>query len=548
MVDTGLWDVLLSPGKTERMTLEQLDASFQTGTISAGTLIREPGSNDWRPLYEVAGLDPPSQVELAKPPPPSKPIAVASPVTTDPAASNPAAVSAPHNAETRSRPPALPARRSGPPSKRTGRGVPLPSAPPRDDGPNTLNPKPLTPPRTTSRRVSAPPSAPTSGSGSRTRRAPPSILSAPVKPGVEASPAAPNASHPAPKATPNTLPAGSPAAVRPVVNPTAVAANKASAPTTSARASAASTTKAAPSTPKVGGASANAIKPAPMPVVINTPIATPEPPSATTAPIVPLEEIVALPPAAPAPVISNGPGLSQPPAKPSVRDKAPPLPDNAFAHLNAPVVATPMVPVTGLHTSGLPSGAPAPNAPATYTPYPSQAPMAYSLSPITPFVPGDHLAVPPSGAMNVSPATHALGTAPFSAPGPVAPAYVSPAAPNPWAAPVPINPMASASPFIATDTTQGLVLEDRPAPAARLAKSEVALWALLVLLGATVICHRNGMLRQWFGASPQSSYAQFEAQMVGKPSLETVAGVRAFLSELGPEAPKSATPASSRKR
>lgn len=109
--------------------------------------------------------------------------------------------------------------------------------------------------------------------------------------------------------------------------------------------------------------------------------------------------------------------------------------------------------------------------------------------------------------------------------------------------------MASASPFIATDTTQGLVLEDRPAPAARIAKGEIALWTLLALLGATVICHRNGMLRQWFGASPHSSYAQFETQMVGKPSLETVAGVRAFLSELRPEdVPKSAPPASSRKR
>src|SRR5690606_2646774 len=58
----------MSPGKTERMTLEQLDAAFQPGVIVEGTLIREPGSNDWRPLYEVAGLDPPAE-------PPAAPIA-----------------------------------------------------------------------------------------------------------------------------------------------------------------------------------------------------------------------------------------------------------------------------------------------------------------------------------------------------------------------------------------------------------------------------------------------------------------------------------------
>jgi hypothetical protein len=63
-VENTLWDVVTSPGKTERMTLDQLDASFQAGAISEGTLVREPGTNDWRPLYEVAGLEPPNMAPL----------------------------------------------------------------------------------------------------------------------------------------------------------------------------------------------------------------------------------------------------------------------------------------------------------------------------------------------------------------------------------------------------------------------------------------------------------------------------------------------------
>jgi hypothetical protein len=112
-------------------------------------------------------------------------------------------------------------------------------------------------------------------------------------------------------------------------------------------------------------------------------------------------------------------------------------------------------------------------------------------------------------------------------------AHVSPGTYNPWAAPLPSGmPNAAGSPFAATDTTQGLVLEERPVTAARVSKSELAFWTFAVLLAGAVICHRNGMLRQWFGATPHSSYARLEAQLLGKPSIETVAGVRAYLAEI----------------
>lgn len=496
MVDTGLWDVLLSPGKTERMTLEQLDASFQTGAISSGTLIREPGSNDWKPLYEVAGLEPPPVPEPSRPagsapkaPAPAAPAPVpnspstavaAAPVESEarslPTAPKTSAVTAPEAArapETRSRPPALPQRRSGPPSKRTGRGVPLPSVPPRDEAPNTLNPKPLTPPRTTSRRVSAPPSAPTSASGSRTRRAPPSILPAPAKPAATSA------------QPPSTLDKPAPPAAS-----TRRGAQAVGAPNTSA----------------------DPIKPAPAPVMITSP-SPPTAPQTTERRVEP----------APLPVAAVSPTFeapATPPAKPSLRVQAPPLPDNAFTHLTAPQPQVAPAPVPAVSPS-MPvavANVGVPNADAAFPGYGQNA--GYNSSPY-PATNGQSAPAFPVG-FGAPPAQHPI-------PGGAGPVHVSPMEANPWAPPSPSGGL----PFSgATDTTQGLVLEERPLPSARLSKSELAFWAFSVIVALAIICHRNGTLRQWFGPSSHSAYALFEIQVLGKPSIETVAGVRAFLREV----------------
>ncbi len=396
MADVDLWDVLVGPGRTERMNVEELDASFESGAISAGTLIREPGSNDWRPLYEVAGLDPP---EPTKPLPPRK----ADPANSVPS-SSPGVVSSPPTRpesarppESRSRPPALPPRRSGPPSKRTGRGVPLPSVPPRDHGPSHLSPKPLTPPKSSGRRVSAPPSA-SASPGTRSRRAPPSILSAPA--------------------------------------PAPVSSVATSAPP--------------PAVPLVTGAA---------------PASHGELTSNTHAP-----PNVSLP-VPPQPVMAVG---AFEPSHAHLRQQAPPLPSDAFAHLTAP--AQPLV-----FPLEMPAGVPAPEIP---------------YSPAVPYSP-------------------------------------APQAPKPWAAPaanVPLVPSWSATPGT-TDTTRGVVLEERLATSSRPSKAELSFWALVIFSASTIVLHRNGTFRHWFG---DHGYTLMEAQVLGKPSLDTVAGVRAFLSETSP--------------
>jgi len=120
------------------------------------------------------------------------------------------------------------------------------------------------------------------------------------------------------------------------------------------------------------------------------------------------------------------------------------------------------------------------------------------------------------------------------------PQNVAPGTYNPWAAPLDSNSVGSgaSAAFLATDTTQGLVLEERPLPASRISKGEIAFWAFAVLLASTVTCHRNGVLRQWFGAN---SYALLEAQVLGKPGIDTVAGVQAYLTEFGGATPTKST-------
>lgn len=205
--------------------------------------------------------------------------------------------------------------------------------------------------------------------------------------------------------------------------------------------------------------------------------------------------------------------------------QAPPLPGNAFAHLSGP--QAPLVPQAVVAVS-----APVPPAAASMSPLPMAPSASSSIPASSPYPATGHVAAPafPVGLDYPMPSSQPLHqNAEY---GPAAQAHVSPSNYNPWAAPQHGGAGVVPSAFGATDTTQGLVLEERPATAARVSKAELALWTLALLLAGSVICHRNGMLRQWFGAPPHSSYALFEAQVLGKPSIETVAGVRAYLSEL----------------
>lgn len=56
--------------------------------------------------------------------------------------------------------------------------------------------------------------------------------------------------------------------------------------------------------------------------------------------------------------------------------------------------------------------------------------------------------------------------------------------------------------------------------------------ALATVGAAFVVLQRNGLTREWFGPSPHSAYARFEANLVGQPGVDTVAGVKALLKEL----------------
>lgn len=425
--DAELWDVLLGPGRTERMTLDQLDTSYQSGVISAGTLIREPGSSEWRPLYEVAGLEPPelpssvapapsaptrsapvrsAPVRSTPPPLPSaatpRSVAIQRSVATQRTAPQPsrsAPRSTPPTPESPSRPPALPVRRSKAPN-RTSRGVPLPSVPPRDEHVN-LSPKPLTPPTTSSRRVSAPPPGISSKTGSRVRRAPPSIVPA----GEPLAPSARDTAFAQPRRPSERPTSAEPAAIE-------------------------ATAHVAP------------------------PLSAPPPPP---------------PPITPALTVAVG---SQPPGLPN---QAPPLPEDAFAHLSQPP--------GGVSPSVFPLELPKAAEPLVYTP-------GEPLPPVT-----DPWTAP-------APATFE----------PPVPAY----APSP-AAPAPPQPL--------------LVEEPRFRGASRPSALEIGFWALTLLIASSVVLHRNGTFQSWFG---KYGYTLMEVQVLGKPSLNTVAGVKAFLAETTP--------------
>lgn len=158
---------------------------------------------------------------------------------------------------------------------------------------------------------------------------------------------------------------------------------------------------------------------------------------------------------------------------PPLWGKAPPLPSNAFAHLTPP---------------------PANNGPISF---PLEMPTIQRTDPMT--LPAQY---PPQPLPGVN---------------------------NPWSPPGdPFHVSAST----AVDTTQGLVLEGTgPAPRVRLSKVELAFWIFTVVVASTIVLHRNGVLGEWFASR---GYALMQVQLLGKPSLETVAGVKSFLAETTP--------------
>lgn len=78
--ESELWLVSVGPGDTRRMTLDQLDQAFSDGMIDEATMLCEVGTEDWQPLYVVAGLEPPTRVTApGSPAPPHSPPAAESP-------------------------------------------------------------------------------------------------------------------------------------------------------------------------------------------------------------------------------------------------------------------------------------------------------------------------------------------------------------------------------------------------------------------------------------------------------------------------------------
>lgn len=71
-VDDDRWHVILASGETKVLTLEQLDDLFRLDIIDADTKVWQPGMPEWEPLSVVAGLEPPTEIKVAPPPPPSR--------------------------------------------------------------------------------------------------------------------------------------------------------------------------------------------------------------------------------------------------------------------------------------------------------------------------------------------------------------------------------------------------------------------------------------------------------------------------------------------
>jgi len=56
---SDVWYVKLANGDVHKVTLDQIDQAFDGGRIDANVLVRPEGSEEWRTLAELAGLDSP---------------------------------------------------------------------------------------------------------------------------------------------------------------------------------------------------------------------------------------------------------------------------------------------------------------------------------------------------------------------------------------------------------------------------------------------------------------------------------------------------------
>ncbi len=68
--DPDLWHVLLAPGETKVISLEQLDDLFRLEIIDAETRVWQPGMTEWLPLSVVAGMDEAPEQTLPRSVPP----------------------------------------------------------------------------------------------------------------------------------------------------------------------------------------------------------------------------------------------------------------------------------------------------------------------------------------------------------------------------------------------------------------------------------------------------------------------------------------------
>ena len=69
--DSEVWHVRLPNGDVRVMTVDQLDAAFQAGTIHADTMVLAEDATSWQRLGEVAGLDEAPTDDVAAPVNPS---------------------------------------------------------------------------------------------------------------------------------------------------------------------------------------------------------------------------------------------------------------------------------------------------------------------------------------------------------------------------------------------------------------------------------------------------------------------------------------------
>jgi hypothetical protein len=57
-----LWEVQAAPGLTKLMTLDELDAAFKADDVSTNTIVRRPGTVQWKTLAEIAGIEPSAEM------------------------------------------------------------------------------------------------------------------------------------------------------------------------------------------------------------------------------------------------------------------------------------------------------------------------------------------------------------------------------------------------------------------------------------------------------------------------------------------------------